>query len=219
MVNLSEPMGEVTTLTRTLVSRDPAEAGHAARVTALAVRLAEAIGIAEDRIRAIRLGGPLHDIGKLALDRRLLQKPGPLDGAELDEIRTHPERGVELVDSDVEPAAVLDVILHHHERWDGSGYPYGIQGEQIHLGARIFAVADCIEAMTSDRPYRPAKTMAEVAAELRRCAGTHFDPVVVEVFLGISLGEWEQLGASSSSHGVPATRVTGPLVMPKGVYQ
>ena len=139
-------MGEVTSLTRTLVSRDPAEAGHAARVTALAVRLAEAIGVAEERIRAIRLGGPLHDIGKLALDRSLLQKSGPLDGDELEEIRTHPARGVELVDGDDVAPEALDCILHHHERWDGRGYPDGLAGDEIPVEARILAVADAYDA-------------------------------------------------------------------------
>lgn len=184
-MNLSEPMGEITMLTRTLVSRDPAEAGHAARVTALAVRLAEAIGVAEDRIRAIRLGGPLHDIGKLALDRRLLQKAGPLDGEELEEIRTHPERGVELVDGDEAAAAGLECILHHHERWDGSGYPHGLAGDEIPVEARIIAVVDAYDAMTSRRPYRDALSHDEAIDELRRHAGSQFDPVVAAAFVAL----------------------------------
>jgi HD-GYP domain-containing protein (c-di-GMP phosphodiesterase class II) len=178
-------MGEASLLTRTLVSHDPEEAGHAARVTALAVRLADAIGAAEHRIRAIRVGGPLHDIGKLALDPELLHKPGPLDRVELDEIRTHPERGVELLNGDSALNAALDCILHHHERWDGAGYPHGLAGDEIPVEARILAVADAYDAMTSHRPYRRALTHAEALVELERGAGSQFDPRVAQAFLAL----------------------------------
>jgi HD-GYP domain-containing protein (c-di-GMP phosphodiesterase class II) len=179
------PMGEASLLTRTLVSHDPAEAGHAARVTALAVRLAVEIGVAEHRVRAIRLGGPLHDIGKLALDPELLRKPGPLDRVELDEIRTHPERGVELLSGDTSVNGALECVLHHHERWDGAGYPHGLSGDEIPVEARILAVADAYDAMTSHRPYRAALTHDEALVELERGAGSQFDPSLAQAFCAL----------------------------------
>jgi putative nucleotidyltransferase with HDIG domain len=179
-------MGEAQLLTRTLVSHDPDEAGHAARVTALAVRLAEAVGADPARIEAIRLGGPLHDIGKLALDPELLRKPGPLAPDELDEIRSHPERGVQMLNGDETLHEALTCVLHHHERWDGAGYPHGLAGKAIPVEARILAIADAYDAMTSQRPYRAAMSHAEAIRELERCAGTQFDPAVAEIFLSIA---------------------------------
>jgi HD-GYP domain-containing protein (c-di-GMP phosphodiesterase class II) len=177
------PMGEAALLTWTLESHDPAEAGHAVRVTALALQLAQATGAAEQRLRAIRLGGPLHDIGKLVLDPELLRKPGPLDRVELDEIRTHPERGVELLDGDTTLHDALQCVLYHHERWDGTGYPRGLARDEIPVEARILAIADAYDAMTSHRPYRRALTHDEAIVEIERGAGTQFDPRLAEAFV------------------------------------
>jgi HD-GYP domain-containing protein (c-di-GMP phosphodiesterase class II) len=179
-------MGEATPLTETLVSRDPDEAGHAARVTTLALRLAEAVGAEPARIDAIKVGGPLHDIGKLALDPELLRKPGPLAPAELAQIRSHPERGVQMLNGDTSLRDAVPCVLHHHERWDGNGYPHGLAGEQIPVEARILAIADAYDAMTSHRPYRAALSHDDAIGELERCAGSQFDPAVAEVFLAIA---------------------------------
>jgi putative two-component system response regulator len=180
-------MGEAALLTSTLESHDPDEAGHAARVTALALRLAKAIGAADHRLQAIRRGGPLHDIGKLVLDPELLRKPGPLDRGELDEIRTHPERGVELLDGDTTLHEALQCVLFHHERWDGTGYPDGKVEEEIPMSGRIVIVADNFDALTHSRPYAEAWDPDKAAAEIRRQSGQHFDPDVVEAFGALDL--------------------------------
>ncbi len=179
-------MAESPLLTRTLVSDDPAEAGHAERVTTLALRLAEAVGADPARVEAIRLGAPLHDIGKLGLDPELLRKPGPLAPDELDEIRSHPERGVQMLNGDETLRDAVHCVLHHHERWDGDGYPFGLAGEEIPVEARILAVADAYDAMTSDRPYRAAMSHEAAIRELERCAGSQFDPAFAEIFLSIA---------------------------------
>ena len=176
-------MGTALKLTQTLVLRDPDNAGHAARVTELAVRLAEAVDAGPRRMEAIKAGGPLHDIGKLELDRAILDKPGTLDAYELEEIRTHPELGARMLRGIRSLRASLDCVLHHHERWDGNGYPYGLRGDEIPLEARILAVADAYDAMTSLRPYREPRTREEALAEVKRCAGTQFDPRLARVFL------------------------------------
>jgi putative nucleotidyltransferase with HDIG domain len=179
-------MGTALKLTQTLALRDPDNAGHAARVTELALRLAEAVGAGQGRIEAIKAGGPLHDIGKLELDRAILDKPGALDPEELDEIRTHPELGARMLRGIRSLRTSLDCVLHHHERWDGAGYPYGLGGDEIPLEARILAVADAYDAMTSMRPYREPRTREEALAEVERCAGSQFDPSLARVFLTIA---------------------------------
>ena len=159
--------------------------GHAARVTVLALRLAEALRVGEPRLEAIRLGGPVHDIGKVAVDPAILNKPSSLDPDELVEIRTHPVIGAELIDgiSSLRPA--LSCVLHHHERWDGAGYPHGLTAHEIPYEARILAVADAYDAMTSDRPYRAALSHDEALAEVERCSGSQFDPQVAGALVAL----------------------------------
>ena len=172
-------------LKRTLAARDPDEAGHAVRVTALALRLAEAVGAGKNRIEAIRTGGPLHDIGKLAVNPRILRKPGALDPDELEQVRTHPVEGTRMLEEITSLRPALECVLHHHERWDGGGYPHALSGDEIPLEARILAVADAYDAMTTDRPYRTAITHDEAIAEVERCAGGQFDPAIAEAFVSL----------------------------------
>jgi putative nucleotidyltransferase with HDIG domain len=176
-------MGTALKLTQTLILRDPDNAGHAARVTELALRLAAAMDVSPERVEAIKSGGPLHDIGKLEVDRAILDKPGALDPDEIEEIRTHPERGARMIRRVRSLRPSLNCVLHHHERWDGSGYPHGLGGDAIPLEARILAVADAYDAMTSQRPYRDPSTREEALAEVERCAGSQFDPQIARVFL------------------------------------
>jgi HD-GYP domain-containing protein (c-di-GMP phosphodiesterase class II) len=180
-----KPMGSTSKLTQTLVLRDPDNAGHAARVTELAVRIAEAVGAGPRRIHAIKSGGPLHDIGKLEVDPAILQKPGALDDYELVEIQTHPVRGARMLEGVRSLRTSLACVLHHHERWDGSGYPHGLGGPEIPLEARILAVADAYDAMTSHRPYRDPLTHEQAVAEVERCVGSQFDPQVAQAFLAL----------------------------------
>jgi len=178
-------MGTASKLTQTLVIRDPDLHGHAVRVTELALRIAAVLGVGERRVEAIRAGGPLHDIGKLEVDRAILDKPGALEPDELEEIRAHPEVGARMLQGIRSMRAALDCVLHHHERWDGTGYPSGLGGHEIPLEARILAVADAYDAMTSDRPYRKARSPEEARAEVERCAGSQFDPQVAGAFLAL----------------------------------
>ena len=175
-----------TLLRTTLERRDPDTAGHAKRVTALALRIAHVLQAGTARIEAIRTGGPLHDIGKLAVEPAILGKTGPLAPDEIAQIRTHPVVGVKMLDGVPGIRHGLDCVLHHHERWDGDGYPHGLAGNEIPFEARILAVADAYDAMISDRPYRPALTHEEALAEVERCSGTQFDPQVAGAFLDLA---------------------------------
>ena len=160
--------------------------GHAARVTTLALRLAEGLRASEARLEAIRLGGPVHDIGKTAVDPAILHKPSALDPHELEEIRTHPVVGAEMIRGVASLKPALHCVLHHHERWDGGGYPFGLAGHEIPFEARVLAVADAYDAMTNDRPYRAAMSHEDAVAEVARCSGSQFDPQVAEAFLQIA---------------------------------
>jgi HD-GYP domain-containing protein (c-di-GMP phosphodiesterase class II) len=145
--------------------------GHSARVARMAYELGLRLGCDEAQLGLLRLGGALHDVGKLAVRDQVLNKPGPLTAEELREVQAHPEIGA------------LPAVLYHHERWDGAGYPSGRVGRAIPLAARILGVVDSYDAMTSDRPYRAARSVAQAAEELDRCAGTQFDPEIAVVFL------------------------------------
>lgn len=167
-------------LTGAIEARDPYTRGHSARVTDLAETVARALGWGEERIASLRLGGPLHDVGKLAVSSDVLQKEGRLDDDELAEIRAHPKTGAKLLLRVTALRGAIPYVLYHHERWDGTGYPSGKAGEEIPLEARVLAVADAFDAMTSERPYSAALPVDDALAELRRCAGTQFDPACVD---------------------------------------
>jgi diguanylate cyclase (GGDEF)-like protein/putative nucleotidyltransferase with HDIG domain len=163
--------------------RDTYTGSHSSRVADLAARLAERIGLDEEQIELTRLAGSLHDLGKLAIPEEVLRKPGPLTDPERLVVERHPQIGFRMLESlGVDPVA--DWVLHHHERWDGTGYPDRLSGTRIPLGARILFVADAYDAMTSDRVYRSRLTTQAALAELERCAGTQFDPEVVQALAG-----------------------------------
>ena len=183
-------------LARAIEARDPYSSGHAARVTAIAEVVAARLGWDEEQIDVLRIGAALHDIGKGEVPDTVLRKPGPLDEDEFDLVRAHPAKGAEMVGLVGTWRAAVPCVLHHHERWDGSGYPTGSAGADIPPEARVLAVADAFDAMTSDRPYRPALAQARAVAELERCAGTQFDPEVVAVFVEVwRQGAFEMAGA------------------------
>jgi HD-GYP domain-containing protein (c-di-GMP phosphodiesterase class II) len=171
-------------ISRALEERDQTR-GHGDRVTALAEPVARRLGWDRERIAELRFGAPLHDIGKVAIRRDVLRKPGPLTLDELHQIRRHPRAGAELVLPIRSAHRALPYVLFHHERWDGGGYPAGIRGRSIPLEARLIAVADAFDAMTSSRPYRPALEFDRALVELASCAGTQFDPLVAEAFLEV----------------------------------
>ena len=158
--------------------RDTYTGSHSARVAELAAKVAARLGLDQELIELTRLAGSLHDLGKLAIPEEILRKPGPLTDPERLVLERHPQIGFRMLDSlGIEPVA--DWILHHHERWDGNGYPDRLPGPQIPLGARIIFVVDAYDAMTSDRVYRGSLSPYEALEELERCAGTQFDPDVV----------------------------------------
>ena len=169
--------------------RDQETAGHTERVTALTLRLAEALGVPEEDLDDLRRGAILHDVGKIAIPDRILLKPGPLTEEEWRVMKLHPVYAYEWLSGIPFLKKALDVPYAHHERWDGSGYPRGLKGLEIPLSARIFAVADVYDALTSDRPYRKAWPKEKALAYIREEAGKQFDPEVVEAFLKLMAEE------------------------------
>jgi diguanylate cyclase (GGDEF)-like protein/putative nucleotidyltransferase with HDIG domain len=162
--------------------RDAYTGRHSYMVGELAGRIAKRMGLAHGEVELARLAGRLHDLGKLAIPEELLRKPGPLNEAERLVLERHPQIGYRMLDSlGIEPVASW--VLHHHERWDGRGYPDGLGGDDIPLGSRILFVADAYDAMTSDRVYRRKLSHEDAIAELESCAGAQFDPTVVTVFV------------------------------------
>jgi diguanylate cyclase (GGDEF)-like protein/putative nucleotidyltransferase with HDIG domain len=165
-------------LARAVDARDVYTGSHSQRVAELAARTARRLGLPDEEVELTRLAASLHDLGKLAIPEEILRKPGPLTEPERIVLERHPQIGFRMLESlGVDPVA--DWVLHHHERWDGSGYPDGVAGERIPLGARIIFVADAYDAMISERVYRRRVSPEEAIAELDRCAGTQFDPNVV----------------------------------------
>jgi diguanylate cyclase (GGDEF)-like protein/putative nucleotidyltransferase with HDIG domain len=168
-------------LAKAVDARDTYTGEHSECVAELAARIAVRVGLDTEHVELIRLAGRLHDLGKLAIPEEILQKPSELTDSERLVLERHPQIGFRMLDSlGVEPVA--DVVLHHHERWDGAGYPDGLRGDAIPLGARIVFVADAYHAMTTDRVYRRRLSPGVALNELRRCAGSQFDPAIVSAF-------------------------------------
>lgn len=173
----------VTALAQAVELRDKYTGGHTQRVTNYALLLAERLGMSATDRMLLRVGVPLHDIGKIGVDDAILRKAAPLDSQEFQRMQSHPVRGAEILGSIPGLAPVLPIVRSHHERWDGQGYPDGLAGEQIPMLARVVAVADAFDAMTSDRPYRPGMPLRKALAEIAAGAGSQFDPHCVECFL------------------------------------
>jgi len=162
--------------------RDHETEGHTQRVAEQVVKLASILGITGDELANIRRGALLHDIGKMGIPDNILLKPGPLTPEEMEIMRRHPQYAFDLVQPIEYLRGALDIPYCHHEKWDGSGYPLGLKGEQIPLGARIFAVIDVWDALCSDRPYRPSWVEKDAVDYICAESGRHFDPQVVEAF-------------------------------------
>jgi HD-GYP domain-containing protein (c-di-GMP phosphodiesterase class II) len=174
----------VQTLVHALEAKDAYTSGHSSRVSRYAVKTAVLLGYTNDRLEHIRLGGELHDIGKIGTQEDILNKPGALTPEEFEHIKGHSTLGERILAPFLsESPMVLRVVRHHHERMDGGGFPDGLVGADIPHEARIVAVVDAFDAMTTNRAYRPPRTPADAVDELRHCAGTHFDREVVDAFL------------------------------------
>jgi response regulator RpfG family c-di-GMP phosphodiesterase len=181
--------------------RDSETKWHSRRVGLYARRLATEMGITGKELDDIERGSILHDIGKIGVRDFVLQKPGPLDESEWVEMKRHPAFGFEILKDMMFLEGARLIPLHHQERWDGSGYPSGLDGEQISIGARIFSVVDTLDAITSNRPYRKAREYAVARAEIERCNETQFDPKVVAAFLRVPPGDWSDIRKKLEAQG------------------
>jgi cyclic di-GMP phosphodiesterase len=170
-------------LAQAVEAKDTYTEGHLRRLRAYGEQLAAAYGLEYDDVRAVRYGGILHDIGKIGVSEAILLKPGPLSDDEITQLRRHPEIGARIVSQMRFAREVGPIILAHHEHWDGGGYPHGLRGEEIPIGARIITIVDAYDAMTTNRPYRDALGSDQVVKRLRAGRGTQFDPSVLDVFL------------------------------------
>jgi putative nucleotidyltransferase with HDIG domain len=183
-----------------LDTRDTETEGHSERVAAYTMLIAQRLNLSEEELPHIERGALLHDIGKIGVPDHILYKPGPLTPDEWEIMKQHPVVGYKMCMKIEMLRPAAPIVLHHHERWDGKGYPYGLSGEEIPLGARIFAIADTLDAMTSDRPYRKALSFAQAREEIERCAGAQFDPELVKVFLSVPEEELRAIRALTISN-------------------
>jgi putative nucleotidyltransferase with HDIG domain len=187
-------------LVAALDAREHETFSHSFRVRAYASYLAREIGYPPAYLSQLEHGALLHDIGKIAISDAILLKPGRLTSEEWQEMRKHPGVGETILRRVPFLAPAAHIVRHHHEQYDGSGYPDGLVGDQIPLGARVFAFADTMDAMTSDRPYRQAAGFDAVHREIRRCSGGQFDPGITEVFLSVPITRWKELRIEADAH-------------------
>jgi putative nucleotidyltransferase with HDIG domain len=176
-------LSTVEALALAIDAKDQTATAHIRRVQRYAAAVAQAVGMSPGEVQGVRTAALLHDIGKLAVPEHILSKPGPLTEEEFRKVQIHPQIGAEIIAAVPFPYPVAPLILSHHERWDGKGYPLGLQGEQIPLGARILTVVDYFDALTCDRPYHAAISDAEAVAKIQAEAAAALDPAVVAVFI------------------------------------
>ena len=189
--------------------RDSETSGHSQRVTLYSAKIAKELGVAEHELKTIAMGAWLHDIGKLAIPDAILLKPGALTEEEWTIMRSHAQLGFDLVKRITFLADAAEIVLTHHERCDGSGYPRGLKTTDIPAGARIFAIADTVDAMTSDRPYRSALSFEMAHDEIRRGSGSRYDSRVADAFLGIAIESWKEIRCSTDIPGSGFERMEG----------
>jgi putative nucleotidyltransferase with HDIG domain len=182
---------------------------HSQRVTAFTMAIARAMGVPREEILVIARGAFLHDFGKVAIPDAILRKPAKLTDDEMHIMKEHPYRGYQMLKKIPFLAEASEIVYSHQERFDGTGYPRGLKGENIPIGARIFAVADTLDAITSDRPYRPAQSLQAARDEISKWSGRQFDPEVVRVFLEMPDNIWEDLRREISAQGHPLGYSTG----------
>ncbi|HEX5139171.1 MAG TPA: HD domain-containing phosphohydrolase [Planctomycetota bacterium] len=185
-------------------SRDCETKHHCRRVQVYAVMLAQRLDVSPEQLVDISYGSLLHDVGKIGVPDSILLKPGKLTDSEWEVMRRHTIIGHQMISKIKFLRGASDIVLHHHERWDGGGYPNGISGEEIPLGARIFSIIDTYDAMTSKRPYKEALPIATARKEIERCAGTQFDPRIVKEFLRISDGDLMEARAGVETESAAA---------------
>ena len=178
--------------------RDPYVLGHSRQVTRYAVQLARKMGLDDHRVEMIHKSGLVHDIGKLGISENILLKPGKLSKNEYDIVKEHVNLSAEILNTSKSLSTLIPYVRHHHERYDGSGYPDHLKGEEIPLEARILSVADAVEAMASDRPYRRAHNLKQIIDELQKNAGTQFDPTVVQAFIQLARSQGDKLIVNSA---------------------
>lgn len=194
--------GALIALVSALDAREHSTQLHSLRVRAYAVRLAKALGVTGQELETVAEGALLHDIGKIGVPDRILMKEGPLDEIEWQNMREHPETGRNILAPVPILAAAAQVVHAHHEKFDGSGYPRGLAGEQIPIEARIFAVVDALDALTSDRPYRKGGDFTTATELIQEDSGTHFDPKVVEALMSIPEAEWTNIACVAVASGI-----------------
>lgn len=182
-----------------LEARDVETAGHSDRVVAYSLKLGRELGLTHNELIALEQGALLHDIGKIGVPDSILRKTGPLSHEEWREMRSHIDYGLRIINGIDFLKGAAPVVGQHHEKFDGSGYPKGLQGQYIHINARIFAVADAFDAITSDRPYRSSQGYAAARDEIVANAGHHFDPTVVQAFLSVDESEWHDIRSTADS--------------------
>ncbi len=188
-------IGTVHALSAAIDAKDQYTQGHSERVAMLSAMLAEKIGFSEEEVERIRISGLVHDVGKIGVPESVLCKPGRLTDVEFDMIKAHPRIGYEIMKDIPDLQDILPGVLHHHERWDGNGYPERLAGENIPMMARIMALADTFDAMSSNRAYRAGMPREKVFAEFHKCAGSQFDPELVEPFLSLDFGIYDSMVA------------------------